>query len=369
MRLNLERLQSIGKEWEAIISSYRIPPYTAPLNLQEEREKTLNAHLEGKSYDPQFNYKNSPEFPVNRLQKFMSILRPDCFLLEKEYYELARNALLQIRSIQTHAPADITGASSLIYGLPDQTLLADAWHILKTRNKMVDPTDEEMVSDEDTATYLRKIIEQIGLQEWQVKICDTMSASMAVYSLDKQIRIRRGSSFSMKDIHRLRVHEIGVHIFRYENARLQPLSIFKKFPGYLTTEEGLAVFSEAKAGLLQDSTLRKYAARVIAVNMALNEPFSKIFQTITPYVGPDLAFNIISRVKRGFPDTSQPGAHTKDIIYLRGFRAVQAHLARRPDDYEVLLAGKFGLQHLSLIRKLMDEGLIVKPRWLPDKLF
>lgn len=128
------------------------------------------------------------------------------------------------------------------------------------------------------------------------------------------------------------------------------------------------VYSEANAGLLETNTLRKYAGRVMAADLALKYPFSDVFERLAPDLGPQTAFDITVRAKRGFTDTSQPGAHTKDIVYLQGFLAVQSHLQQYPEDYTLLFSGKFGLRHLPLVRALRKQELILPPKRLPDDL-
>jgi hypothetical protein len=139
-------------------------------------------------------------------------------------------------------------------------------------------------------------------------------------------------------------------------------------PGYLATEEGLAVYWEERAGLLQSQLLYKYAARVIAAHLALTSPFFEVFSQLVPFIGEELAFKTTLRAKRGFIDTSQPGAHIKDSIYLRGYLQVKAHLNQHPDDHAVLFVGKVGLKHIPLLRSLIDAGRCVMPNLLPQNI-
>ncbi len=216
---------------------------------------------------------------------------------------------------------------------------------------------------------MQSVLEKASIKDWKAIVLEPMNASMSVNRLDKQVKIRKGLTFSENDLKRLIVHEIGVHVLRYENGTQYPIRLFSNsFPNYTETEEGVAVYSESQAGLLQVGTLRKYAGRVIAAHLALSQPLSEVFQTIAADLGTEMAFDIVVRAKRGFTDTAQPGAHTKDIVYLRGYLAVQAYLTQHPDDYPLLFAGKFGLQHLPLVRSLLEEGIISPPKLLPSDL-
>lgn len=71
---DLKRLQSLEQEWEAIEASYRIAPYNAPLNRDEEYRKVVAAYQQEKVYNPQFAYQAPPEYPVARLRKFRAAL-------------------------------------------------------------------------------------------------------------------------------------------------------------------------------------------------------------------------------------------------------------------------------------------------------
>ncbi len=366
--LDLNRIQSIEQEWASIEDSYRLAPYNAPLNREEERQKTFDAYRESQSYNPQFVYATPPVYPLERIQSFVVGLGSEHSPIEALYYEIAHNELLAIQRIQTHSPGIITGASCLAYGLPDRDLLAQARSILET----IPPTDiisSDNLSAEQASLWIQSYLGQMGIQGWKAVVFEPMNAKMAVARLDKEIKIRKGTTFSQDALRRLLVHEIGVHVLRYENGANQPIRLFRNgFTGYLDTEEGLAVHNEEQTGLLEMQTLRKYAGRVIAAHLALSDSFANVFEALVDDLGLDTAFNITVRAKRGFRDTAQPGAHTKDIVYLRGYLRVKAHLEKHPDDHALLFTGKIGLQHISLVRSLMEEGIIVLPAMLPEHI-
>lgn len=137
----------------------------------------------------------------------------------------------------------------------------------------------------------------------------------------KKITIGSGRKFSEKDIERLNVHEIDVHVLRTENGNLQPLKIFiSGFPKYLKTEEGLAGYREKITNLL-DKKLREYAGRAIAVDMMYNGyEFNQICEELEGYgFSNEEAWNIAYRALRA-------GGLGKDYIYLEGFIEVEKFL-------------------------------------------
>ena len=196
-----------------------------------------------------------------------------------------------------------------------------------------------------------------------------MNARVSVNRLDRQVRVRRGAQFCQSDLQRLLVHEIGVHVVRFENGRLQPIRLFSStFPRYMAAEEGLAVYSELKSGLLQDSTFRVYAGRVLAAYLSMSLPFYQVFSQLAELFDPGESFEICARAKRGMIDTSLFGAHTKDIVYLAGFTEVSEHLQRNPNHYNLLFSGKFGLQHLDLVLEMQQSGELAAVKYLPTDL-
>lgn len=365
--IDLKRLNQIEGEWEEIEASYRLAPYEVPINLLAERQKFLEAYRNGRSYEPQFDYLVPPAFPTRRIREFMTRLEPDVSIFEQIYYEKARNELLGIECVQDHTSRAISGLSCLMYGLPDKALVEEARRILSGPLIKDGFSEKGTVSAESAVVTIQSVLHGLGLDRWQAVVCEPMLAKMAVHRLDKEVRIRVGVVFNPKDIHRLVVHEIGVHVIRYENGSRQPIKLFANgFTGFLDTEEGLAVYEEHKAGLLESATLCKYAGRVVAAHFAANHSFSEVFCVLVPHLDEETAFDIVARAKRCFRDTSQPGAHTKDIVYLRGLLRVSAHLRQYPQDYELLFVGKIGLQHLSLVRWLLEKRLVAEPRLLPD---
>lgn len=366
--IDFDRLQSIETDWESIEQSYRLSSYEAPQNREEEQQKVFTAYADGKIYNPQFIYQTPPEYPVARIREFMAHLTPDQSPLEALYYEKAAQELRAIRSVQTHAPDVITGTTCLAYGLPDRLLLAEAQNLLSC-SAGPDESQRKDKSAEQAAAWMQPVLEHMNIREWQVVVYSPMNAAMSVNNLNREIRIRKGTLFTKDALRRLLVHEVGVHVLRWINGTKQPIRLFYNgFTSYADTEEGLAVYSEDKAGLLEINTLRKYAGRVLAAHLALNRPFFKVFEAIAPILGQEMAFDIVARAKRGFTDTAQPGAHTKDIVYLRGYLQVKAHLEQYPDDYPLLFTGKMGLQHLPLVRELVATGIVKLPTLLPQDI-
>jgi uncharacterized protein (TIGR02421 family) len=159
-------------------------------------------------------------------------------------------------------------------------------------------------------------------------------------------------------------HEVGTHVVTYQNGTRQPLTLLTiGLPGYDETQEGLAVLAEYLTGGLDPRRLRVLAARVVAIDKMLDGAgFLEIFATLRDQftIPTRTAWSIAIRVIVG-------GGNVKDAIYLRGIMHLLEVLAEGVD-LEVLLVGKFALNHIPLIQDLLDREVLhppwVRPRWL-----
>jgi hypothetical protein len=201
----------------------------------------------------------------------------------------------------------------------------------------------------------------IGLSDWKISI-ENMTAKMSVNNILKKIKIKSESKFGRKEIERLKVHEIGTHVRRYENGKIQGNKIFQSgFPNYLSTEEGLAIYSEHKTELISNRTIRKYALRVLVAAYANKVDFYKLFDYTNNFIDDDEAFSMIVRIKRGLSDTSQLGGYTKDQVYLKGFIEVSKLSS---SDIKKLFIGKIGIDELQYFNILETNSNVDYPSWL-----
>lgn len=159
-------------------------------------------------------------------------------------------------------------------------------------------------------------------------------------------------------------HEVGTHVLTYYNGSRQPLKQLSiGLADYDPLQEGLAVMSEFMVDGLTANRLRILAGRVLAGQAVIEgADFQEIFRLLKTAQGfsAERAFNITSRIMQG-------GGFIKDVIYLKGLVLLKEHL-KNNDDYENLLAGKYGIKHTNIIKELTDrkvlEPLRIKPRFL-----
>lgn len=164
-------------------------------------------------------------------------------------------------------------------------------------------------------------------------------------------------------------HEIGTHALTYYNGKQQPLTqLSQGLAGYDSLQEGLAVLSEYLIGGLPGNRLRLIAGRVVAGEALLNDAsFKEVFHLLhyTYEFSKYPAFNITSRIFQG-------RGFLKDIVYLRGLVQVIDYL-RKGGDFDILLSGKFALEHVSIVQELIERKVLkpaqLKPSYCKNKDF
>ncbi len=360
----LERLNRLSQQLEEIYKQLRVEEYNAPLNRNEEKEQLYKNYAVEKAYNPQFTYRPVPVGMNKHLQKFIREIEPERNPWEELLFKDAKQMLDTLETIVTHDPAQITAFSIAADGLPSQKLVQDAYIELSTIK--VSPEDETIAAEE-ASQIMRDALDTIQLFDWEIIIDDVMSASMMVRSVEKKIKIRKGKKFSSHAIKRLLVHEIGTHVFRYTNGAAQKIHLLRLgLSGYMMTEEGMATYHEEKYNLRDLVAARRYALRVIAAQLSLTHSYFDVFTLIAKHTTLDDAFDIASRAKRGFKDTSEYGSHIKDKVYFEGFKKISLHLQANPSDYVYLMGGKVSLDMLPLLQEINSTNLFVPPHYTPE---
>jgi hypothetical protein len=259
-----------------------------------------------------------------------------------------------------HDPIRVTERTRNRFGVPSDELVAEARRLLET-STAADNADNAEYSAQRAAERFRFVLASLGLRDWAVEVSDRMSARMSVSGAFRRLRIRSDSSFTAPEMRRLLVHEIGTHVARYEAGLCQRARFLRSgSSGYLETEEGLACFNEHRWGVAQTASLRTYAARVLAADLSLRMGFSDVVSNLIEHLGPAAAFDVSVRAKRGIQDIESPGAHLKDIVYLRGFLLVTERSQNGEADPR-LQYGKVSFADFPLLDELANEGLLTEP--------
>lgn len=188
------------------------------------------------------------------------------------------------------------------------------------------------------------------------------------------IKIRADALFNPRDIRALAVHEGLVHVGTTLNGQNQPVCTFlaKGPPSSTITQEGLAILMEVIAFASYPTRLRKLTNRTRAIHMAEEgADFLQIFDFYREqgYSAEDGYSNTI-RVFRGSTPDGLP--FTKDLSYLKGFILIYNYIQLavrkgRLEQIPLLFCGKATLEDMRTLRQLVDEGLVVPPKYLPPQ--
>lgn len=248
-----------------------------------------------------------------------------------------------------------------LFGGTTPSLIEEAHNILTMTPSKKKEEEEANVEDfiEETIK-VREFYQSIEPSfDFKIHVVNDLNSSMMVNQ--GELYLARSLHVPKSRIKALIAHEVEVHIITHYNGRHQPLKQLETGLAYYDSlQEGLACLSEYLAGNLPAHRLRILAARVIAVNLAIQEKSIKeIFDTLygTYDLDAEDAFDTAVRAKRG-------GGLTKDACYLEGLRELTSYL-RNGDEIDLLFLGKFALSQRYLINKLIKEEVLRPPKLLP----
>lgn len=188
------------------------------------------------------------------------------------------------------------------------------------------------------------------------------------------IKIRNGAKFSKREIRVLEVHEGWVHLGTTLNGLSQPTCTFlsKGPPSSTVTQEGLAIIMEIFTFSSNPERLQRLIDRVKAINMVeQGADFLDVFNFFREQGNTEEdSYTKTTRVFRG--STPTDGPFTKDLSYNKGFiliynyirLAIQRGLLSR---IPLLFVGKTTLEDLHILNDLVEEGVVVPPKYLPPQ--
>lgn len=204
----------------------------------------------------------------------------------------------------------------------------------------------------------------------RVMISDGITADAAAGT--DYIKIRKGALLNSNDLDVLEAHEGWVHLGTTINGMSQPYCTFlgKGQPSSTVTQEGLAVLTEIITLRSTPARLYKLINRVRAVTLAEDGAnFLDVFNYLRDKeLSEEDSYAIASRVFRGSTAAGSP--FTKDIAYMKGFvqtynfmrlAVAQGKLEKLP----LLFVGKIQLEDITTIDQLMQEGIVLPPRFVP----
>ncbi|MEY3182779.1 MAG: hypothetical protein RLZ35_764 [Pseudomonadota bacterium] len=342
--------------------------------------------------DAQYYEKNPLKFdPDKKIEEFQLIERA----IRKELGQFNGIGEIMIRMCQEYATViDMLKArgtpsfsrfAQQLYGSSEDVFYAggpslkDLAEVISKTLKFIDKKidteeDEKNLNSQQAVEILRERLHTYFDQdrEVRVEISDNILADAAAGA--ETIKLRTDAKFSMRDLRVLEVHEGWVHLGTTINGLLQPTCTFlsKGPPSSTVTQEGLAIIMEVFTFSSHPNRMRAITDRVRAINMAENgADFLEVFRFFEAEgMSLEESYAKTSRAFRG--STPTLGPFTKDLSYNKGFiliynyirLAIQKGLVER---IPLLLLGKTTLEDLKVWDDLVQEGVVIKPRYLPKQ--
>jgi len=337
----MSSLQEIEKNFWKIYTQILPDEDINPLNLEQEKSTFFQAADKGQSYNPQFIYRKTNN--KKHLDKLEAIIKDSKQLGSYlgNQYVLHASRLSQWVSKFEGKGKQFGEWLYHIHARPSNELLEKAKNQLDNIGYL--EYEKGKITSQDAKEFFYKTLGEYGFSNWEVKH-EKMPAKVRISSAEKVIYIDKDSRFSDSELLRLSVHEIGTHVTRFENGSKQDHLIYRfGFHDYLECEEGLAIFSEEKAGRLSNYDIGKYCLRVIACDMAEDHSFWEIYSFLNKYIEKKQAFTITARVKRGIVDASEKFGYTKDQLYYSGYLKIKTLCV---GEIQRLYVGKIGFDQL-----------------------
>lgn len=354
----------IDKKLTKIESSYQFLWLVSPSNIQQIKQTFFDSNYE-KVLD--YHYRLLPIDPDVLKRELYNLKIEDIddpamsYLFREKREELDQ----QITMLNERGTRNFFYNSIRLYKGVDRVLRSEADQLLKDVEEVQKAEKDELIDSLGFSSMARKEFEYFRQQDESFKSKVHIRKDVNIMMVSKgELYLPEDYLMRKKEAMALIQHEVGTHVLTFHNGSRQPLQQMKiGLADYDPLQEGLAVMSEYLVDGLTANRLRTLAGRVVAGAALLDGgDFREIFRLLTKEYGfiPERAFNITSRIMQG-------GGFLKDIIYLKGLVELRQYL-QDGGEYEPLLAGKFGIKHVKIIKELTNRGIlnsgVLRPSYL-----
>ncbi|WP_236979529.1 flavohemoglobin expression-modulating QEGLA motif protein [Membranihabitans maritimus] len=355
-----EEVLKIDRQLTEIQNSYQFLIQVAPVNLDNIRKKFFQSNFKKLL---KYHYRlltADPDLLKRKLfnLKIEKIDDPALFYIFKEKREELDQ---QISMLGERGTKNFFYNSIRIYKGVNKELLTEATAILKNVPEESSKT-QDVISANEFAKLAEDEFEEYRKQDSFFKSRIHLRKDLNILMVSRgELYVPSTLQVPSREAKALIQHEIGTHALTYHNGKEQPLTQLSiGLAEYETLQEGISVLSEYFSDGLTGNRLRMLAGRVIAGNELLkdanfHEVFFKLYAEFD--FSKERAFNITARVFQG-------GGFLKDIIYLRGLLQAIKYL-KEDGELTPLLAGKFAIKHLDVIRDLTKREILLKPKLTP----
>ncbi len=216
-----------------------------------------------------------------------------------------------------------------------------------------------LLGEPSLAELVRRVARHARL-DVEVRVEPRLSAGAAT---GERVVFVADRTFGAREALRLAVHEVLGHLVAAANGRAQPIRLLEHgTAGSFGDQEGVALYLEELAGVLDGYRLRILAARVwITDRMHAGATFQDSVRALAMDHGfaPEDAVAICERAYRG-------GGVARDAGYLRGYLRVRHAVQNGEATVDELRSGRIGLADVPTLRILRDQGLAAEPLYRPS---
>ncbi len=347
-RLDERMMCNIDAKLCEIDEKIKLLSYINPRNLAEQKALFLS----NPEFSPRFFYKEC-DLNLEQMQRDLKRM-PE---VDHELFSLFTGKIKELDSkislIQSVGTGDFQKFSERIFGNVGQQTYRSALNFLKQEIPKLEADESEELDSKASIEVLLNFLKLHKLSFWKIKVIEETVADIQV-TKHNTILLKKGAKFTLNRLKALLVHEIGTHVFRFENGKLQSFRIFERgTAGYLRTEEGLAIWNQNQLGLKLGEKFLKPAYQVVAIHLAEQMSFCDLFHYLqnTYDLEDEFVWQMCVRAKRGLLDTTQKGAFTKDEIYFLGNQDIEKFIADKGKISD-LYVGKITIKDLKLVKKI-----------------
>lgn len=299
--------------------------YINPRNLAEQK-KTFLSHPE---FSPRFFYREC-KLDFNFLRSELKRIPKVNHALFPMYQSKVTELEWRLNLLESRNTLDFGVASKKVFGGVTKSVYQAALKFAEENRSYNRPDESAMVNAKESIDILQGFLKKYHLGFWKIKILEDSVSDIQVTKRES-ILLKKGSQFQKNRLEALLVHEIGTHVFRFENGKRQPLRILERgTAGYLQTEEGLAVWNQNQLGLDLGDKYLSPAFLIIAIYMAGKMSFRDLFHYLktTFEMTDELAWKLCVKSKRGLENTEIKTAFTKDAIYFKGNQEIEKYVGK-----------------------------------------
>lgn len=296
----------------------------------------------------------------------------------KQLYEYKLNEyatrLDLVEAITQSDDARVTALSYKLYGQPN---FSSEDFELEFEKRCLDLKHERVhhhakrIDAKTFATQVHEALERLRIENVEIRLSTRtrVLCQRNPHSGKLFIRIPKKLSISRNRAKRLIAHEIEIHALRRQNGAQSQLHILEHgTAGYVKTEEGLALYHQAKRVPSSHHLPGFWDSWTIALMQRLG--FAQAYQRVfdakktlldlahtknAAHLAQEKAWDLCVRACRGITHPGKPGlVYAKDSIYRAGYLAVHKAMMQTDADklFKTLHQGKIGLEDIQRIASL-----------------